>query len=547
MKRCFLFLLFLLASGSFVFAGAESESAEASGVNMSAPGILPIVEETVNLRVGAIPYRTVLDLNENYATRWLEEKTNVHIEWDVFPAKDAAAKINLLLASAKDLPDVFLGAGVLNSEQLLLYGSQGLFQPLNDYIDKYGFEVKRFFDEFPLIEKVATTPDGNIYALGNFDYCFHCYYSQKVWYNKTWLDALGLSVPETTEEFYEMLKAFKERDPNNNGKADEVPMSGATTGWNAQPDGFLMNPFIYNDGNNRLILENGKVSAAFTDPAWREGLRYMNRLYSEGLLDQEAFIQDANQMKQMVEGETVILGAAPAGVPAAFSLNEGEATKNFYPLAPLKGPTGLRQVPYNPPEHGFRNGRFAITKECENPEVAYRWADFMYNEETTLTLYFGEQDVDWAYAKPGDLGVDGSEALFDEITMVRGVPQQNQAWSHMSPRHASWGIIQGRTTDPDDIWYIEKRLYDATVEFYEPYGRDPERVMPPLFVDLDEVSDYNELRSNINSFVKEYIARFTTGDVSLDNDWDAYVAELDKIGLDKYLDIVQRAYDRTYK
>jgi len=71
-------------------------------------------------------------------------------------------------------------------------------------------------------------------------------------------------------------------------------------------------------------------------------------------------------------------------------------------------------------------------------------------------------------------------ALFEELTMVRGVPGQNQAWSHMSPRHASWAIIQSRTTDPDDVWYIEKRLYDATKSGQEPYGAPEEMVLPPL-------------------------------------------------------------------
>ena len=330
--------------------------------------------------------------------------------------------------------------------------------------------MKRFFEENPLIEKIGTSPDGNIYSLGNYDLCYHCYYSQRVWYNKTWLDKLGLEVPQTTDELYAVLTAFKTQDPNGNGKADEVPFTGATTGWNTTLDGYLMNPFEYNDARDRLYLDGGTVVAAFTTDGWRDGLRWINRLYAEGLIDQEGFTQDQNQMKQGVEGETILYGAIAAGVPAAFSLNEGEATRNFHLLPPVAGPSGLRRTPFFPPEHGFRNGRFVITREAEHPEVAFRWADYMYAEEATLTLYFGEQGVDWKYSEPGEVGVDDEPALFEELTMVRGVPGQNQAWSHMSPRHASWAIIQSRTTNPDDIWYIEKRLYDATKSGQEPYG-----------------------------------------------------------------------------
>ena len=102
-----------------------------------------------------------------------------------------------------------------------------------------------------------------------------------------------------------------------------------------------MNPFEYNDARDRLYLDGGTVVAAFTTDGWRDGLRWINRLYAEGLIDQEGFTQDQNQMKQGVEGETILYGAIAAGVPAAFSLNEGEATRNFYLLPPVAGPSGL--------------------------------------------------------------------------------------------------------------------------------------------------------------------------------------------------------------
>ena len=123
-----------LGAAGAAFAAGEAE-AGASGVAMSAPGVLPIVEEPVTLRVAAIPSVTVEDLPTNYATEWLEQQTGVHVEWNVLPRKDARQKINLMLTSATDLPDVFLGNGVVTPEQAALYGGQGLFLPLNDFIN----------------------------------------------------------------------------------------------------------------------------------------------------------------------------------------------------------------------------------------------------------------------------------------------------------------------------------------------------------------------------------------------------------------------------
>ena len=440
-RRLLALALTALVATATAFGAAQTDAATGDEVMVTPPGTLPIVEEKITLRVGAIPISSVIDLNTNYATGWMEEQTNIHVEWDVFPSKDAKEKINLLLASGSDLPEVFLGSRVLSPEQLMLYGGQGLFRPLDDYLAEQAFYITEFFEEFPLLKKIATMPDGNIYAMGRFELCYHCYTAQKVWYNKTWLDKLGLAVPETTEELYQVLKAFKEQDPNGNGKADEVPFSGATTGWHSYVDGFLMNPFVYNDGEDRLVLDNGTVSAAFTTPEWRDGLRYMNRLVSEGLLDRESFIQDRNQRMQMVEGETIVLGMAPAGHPGVFSQLRGEPTKNYRALPPVRGPKGIRQATYYPPEHRFGvDYRFAITRVAENPVAAFRWVDYMFSEDALLHLYFGEENVDWRYAKPGEIGVDGEPAWFNDgkaagsgLSGVHTMSQQNQMWGHMGP------------------------------------------------------------------------------------------------------------------
>lgn len=139
----------------------------------------------------------------------------------------------------------------------------------------------------------------------------------------------------------------------------------------------------------QLVLDDGTVSAAFTTPEWRDGLRYMNRLVSEGLLDRESFIQDWNQRMQMVEGETTVLGMAPAGHPGVFSQLRGEPTKNYRALPPVRGPKGIRQAAYYPPEFRFGvDSRFAITRVAENPVAAFRWVDYMFSEDALLHLCF---------------------------------------------------------------------------------------------------------------------------------------------------------------
>jgi putative aldouronate transport system substrate-binding protein len=87
-------------------------------------------------------------------------------------------------------------------------------------------------------------------------------------------------------------------------------------------------------------------------------------------------------------------------------------------------------------------------------------------------------------------------------------------------------------------------MYDATANFYD--GLGPKKDMPPLFIPLDKAREHGELRATINEYVEESLARFVTGDLSLDDEWDAYLAELDKMGLETYLEIVQDAYKKQY-
>src|SRR5699024_315051 len=139
----------------------------------------------------------------------------------------------------------------------------------------------KMFEELPHVKEAITAPDGNIYALPQVNECYHCSYSQKLWIYQPWLDELGLEMPTTTDEFYEVLKAFKEDDPNGNGKADEIPLAGANSGAYVKIDQFLMNSFIYNNYFNNaqhLYVDHGNIEAAFNKPEWKDGLEYLNML-----------------------------------------------------------------------------------------------------------------------------------------------------------------------------------------------------------------------------------------------------------------------------
>ncbi len=565
-KRRLVMLCSILAVLSIVIAacapaGAPSESeagaeaaAPAAGVAVAPAGEFPIVSEPLTIKAFICPNSAVKDYNDNEYTRWLTGLTNITLELDIPPVADAQQKLNLMLASG-DLPEVIIGCQqFLRLDQVQILADQGLLLPLNDYIDEYGVEFKKVYEAYPQIEDLITMLDGKIYGLPHVNDCYHCSMSQKMWVYQPWLDKLGLEVPTTTEEFYQMLKAFKEQDPNGNGEADEIPLSGTVLingGWHSPIDQFLMNSFVYNDnvtpnGTRSLILEDGTIKAAFVEPGWQEGLKYLNKLYSEGLIDPQAFTNDSSTIQQLGENADVpILGAVGAGWYGVFTQNGGPSGrwKEYTPIAPLEGPSGMRQTPRTLFQPTGGQAAFVITNQAQNPEAAFRLADVFFGFDSTTNSVFGVEGEDWVRASDTDVSIAGGKAQYTVLKVWGGEPQ-NRHWSQTVPTFRTNEYRMAQTYNPDDP--LERWLFEWTRDLMEPYGTT-DKAVPPLIFTEEQSKLFGELKTSMDTTVDEWFANFVIGNADIDADWETYLATLESTGLSQYLEIYQTAYDAKYK
>lgn len=523
-------------------ASAEpSGSAAAGNGDIAAPaGGFPIVAEKTTLKVMVMGDANVESFEDNEFTRWYEEKTNVHVEWEVVPPSNALDKLNLTLTSG-NLPDVIMNFNVPAAQQAI-YGQEGVFVELTDLIEKYGTETKKMFASDPLIKQIATAPDGKIYALPYVSDCYHCTVIQKLWIYTPWLEKLGLDMPTTTEEFHNVLKAFKEQDPNGNGKADEIPFAGsiATPGNNI--DNFVMNAFIYDNithDNFGLLLKDGKIDAAFNKPEWKEGLLYLHQLYADGLIAPESLTMDNSQLKQLGENPGVPLLGVVSGLHMGnFTQFYGESGRwlEYKAIPPLKGPQGV-QIASNTPYTAV-SGRYIITNAAKHPDVAMRWADAFYTQEVLLNGKYGREGIEWSKADADQMGIDGKPALFQALTPTSGA--QKIHWYNSFPMNETNEFRLGwAVTDPDSV---EPILY-AETQKYEAFKNPNEDVIPPLYFTTEQSNEIANLKSTIDGQVREMNARFILGDAKLDSEWDAYVERLNSMNLKRMLEIYQEAYD----
>lgn len=532
---------------------AEGETTyDENGV--SPEGTFPIVEEPITLTVMFPSQTAIPDIAENSFTKEYEELTGIHIEWQEVPSDSLADRVNISLSSG-DMPDIYLSCGVSLSQQQA-YGPQGAFVPLNDYIEQYGEVFQKIEENVPGVADTLTMGDGNIYALPYIEKCVHCEGSSKLWINTKWLDALDMEPPTTVDEFEDMLRRFKEEDPNGNGEADEIPLLTYEGGWHSNAmSGWLTNPFVYTSpDNNYVYLDGDEIKLSYMQDGWKEAMSWLNKLYEEGLYYDQSLVINYDQARQLcaADGTTEDVGGFTGGTPDLPGADVSQWGP-YVALAPIEGPNGrvATWMPYSQ----ITPTSFVITAACENPAAAFRWGVEQYNKDINYRKTFGVEGENWKYVTPGEDDVPADAADFNtgdpaEIApFIDGVgwgDEQDYCWRGLGLRcdtgdYKDLRYAQVQSGDYDTN--MEHRLSVDTQEQMEPYYPDMEICVPTLVYTEEQSATLANTESVVISYVEEMAAAFITGTSDPEADWDAYLNELSVKGVDQLLEIYQAAYD----
>lgn len=536
-------------SGSSEAAGTAKESAAAAGKEESTEG--------KKLVVGLTQSGMVTDYEDNYFTNYLEEKLGFELEFYMLPsdATETRTKVSLMATGQEDLPDVMVIDGHLTNEMILQYGSSGFFMPLNDFLNDASKMPN--YNAIPdedrtTITSAVTMADGNVYGFPAYEPETWNMTPYRMFINKAWLDKLGLEIPKTTDDLKTVLKAFCTQDPNGNGVQDEIGVYGwANGGYGENVTWALMNSFIFYNGGLALAEDGNTIMAPYTTEEWRNGLRYMNDLYNEGLLSANIFTDDNQTFKAVLNQETPVVGFVSAGSlsnwPDVIN-NPNYAEMEF--IEPLIGPEGVQYTPfnpYNPSQEMF------ILSGTDKLDMALAFADLFYDHDVSIIERFGEEGVDWTrdpavLAEHSNAYVEAG--LYDGVSMLVTstvwADNQNQTWRNHGPRYASlemgntvYDFSGGKKFDPEDKSQLFGKCYDM---YYE---KHPEKVLPLVKFTAEETEKLQDALTNIPEHVKKSMAEFITGTRDIEKDWDAYLQELDSMGLQEWIATSQTAYDRV--
>jgi len=557
MKRFFMGVAMLCLTGTFLFATGSQEKAPVAAVPATEDA-----EALVKLTVGVKDDIAVADWNENEMTKYIEDKLHVDLEFVTFSSKEMGTKLNLMsMDGAKGMPDIiFYNAKDNESAQ---WGEMGVILPLTDYYndEKLSANIHEAWDRIGFDYRgQITAPDGQIYVIPSVNQSYGNEMPMKLWVYKPFLDKLGLAVPTTTEELYNVLKHVVNDDPNGNGKKDEIGITGVSisTNYAAAPSGWfiaLMNSFVYAGGDQYLTVDaNGKVGAAYATDGWKEGLRYMRRLMDEKLIQDAALTQNLSSFKALINAEDpqVFMDVTYTGV--GFLDGKSPRKDEYVGIMPVTGPEGLHYITYRPT---IASARMMISKNCKNPRRAFMVGDLLSSELMSITTRWGEQHVDWdyisdmkdpeAYEGMYELaGFDKYIVVYDDAAFWSSGNAQSKAYRQQGPYVRQYAIANGQAKKKGSFSKNETDLakyqYDLRQGDYA-----PKDVIAKLVYNAEESSEISEIMTNLKNYVNEYSSAVLAGQQDLDATWANFQKEVKAIGLDDYLSVTQKVYDRMYK
>lgn len=506
--------------------------------NLNPLGETPICKNQITLKIMKAQDSLVEDFYTNKYTKKIEEYGNVKLEFELVPSADMMTKLNLIMNSGNgDLPDVIITP--LNQSQINSFSKTGMIIPLNRYYEHSSKYLKEKIDnaQDKEILKRITAADGNIYSIPRYNESLQNEFENLIWIYKPWLDKLGLKVPETVEEYKAVLKAFKDNDMNGNGDPnDEIPLVDTTAN---QAVYCIMNSFVtFHNSNGYLVEKNDKLSFAFMDDRWKQGLKYMNELCTEGLLTPISFTMDTQQFKTLLASDTNKVGSF--AWTSTSCLPASSARRSEYVAVNLKQADNNSFI-YRKTEP---EQIFFITKGCKNPEAAFRIGDLMCSKELTLWSRFGEKGVDWVEPSADEKGLYdflGYHAIIKPILQWGSI--QNSHWDNITPGFRTYEVAAGMVVGNDASQVAKANA----VKSLDLMNRAPKKVIGTLIYNNDETEEYNDIMLGINSYVTEKLAHFIAGNENIDKGWDGYIKELKNMGSDRVLNISQTAYDRMQK
>jgi len=526
-------------------------------------GSMPLSTTNQKLSIGIVASSYVTDFDTNSFTIWLEEQTGLDLVFHVFAGStsDVETQLNLMFIGNETTPDIQLTLAFSNQRRAeylregYLVNVAGYYMTDSYYWTKKlneicGDDPAKYVTYLNGIENYSADMTtgmcfGQAFVADNPTDAIHC----ETHINTEWLKKLNLEVPTTVDELYDVLVAFRDQDPNGNGKKDEVPIMGLTNTNGRGVDDYLINAFVQFAHNRyAMIDDNGVAFSPYTTDEYRQALKFINKLVNERLIRATSFAGNEADLRRMLNP----IGDEPytVGIICAWLTGDFQAESNsihvYESIPALSDATG--KGGYSLFDAGVFANRYCITSSCKDVRTAWRFMDFMCSDEAFMRQRWGQQGVDWDW-------IENTE--FKDMAKGNGIFGGDADWVllNKNAKNSKWGYPMGiysekspeQFCNPNDPSF-ENTYYKksaANVILQESVGSPKnELLLFPRTSEEDEI--FQEYSAELSYYWKNIKSEFCMGykDVNDDAVWNAYLKCLEDLGINEIIAIAQSSFDR---
>lgn len=477
------------------------------------------------------------DFKNYWFIDYVAEKTGIRLEFELVEKAAWSERVSIAFAT-DDYPDVFMNG--MTTTIINKYAEEGYLVNLEPLIKKYAPFTVSEYNKYPELVKEVYAADGGIYFMPSINASprdlVNTYPS---WINAQWLKNLNLEMPTTLDELYTVLKAFKTQDANLDGDPNnEIPVVSSN---GSKFSTLVMSSLGYVDNRN-AIVDDHYVYVPTTE-TYKAYLKWMNRFYTEGLLDNEYFTStEENLRAKEASGLAGMIDMSPHEVLAA-------TYEEFKGLSPLT--SDLNQTKMWPAQSACRLswGTCVVTDKCQYPEAIVRLIDWFYTVDGSRAVRAGceygtwkdEQGVEygWEIVTPADQTADGH--LIAKLHMGDYSSYWACRLGEIGPTNLPFNstdavndiIIAG---DKMNLW-LYNQVMDSGVVAARTFS------LPQLSFTDDE-STRKSVYLDLTNYVDNMESKFIKGDLDIDANWEDFQEQLQKYDVNGMCEIYQAALDR---
>jgi putative aldouronate transport system substrate-binding protein len=488
--------LFALGGGNLFAGGGQAQQSAPS----AAGGPFKITM-MVRQSSGEIPSA------DNPVIREIERITNTDLDIQYIPNAAYAEKLAVTVAT-NDYPmlTLFTGGGKPATIEVEAVRA-GLFWKVGDYLKRYNW-----LSELDDNRIQNASIDGDLWGM----FRWRPSVRDGLFYRSDWAEKLGMSPPKNREELYNMLKAFVEKDPDGNGRADTYAI--------AQEDS--LNQVIpalaptYNLGNGFDVI-NGKLIPIHLQPAYLDMLKFIKRLYDEGLMNRDFPTISGTRRDEMIGG-------------GSYGLVVNSIDKGILSIVPLQkvNPNASYTVQvnfsdYNAPiwgRAGF-DSKFYVSKKAVPDEASFlkvmEYFNHMYSPEINNLVYCGFEGVHYTKTGPNTITIN------DEQRQRYGIDIQSMEQIAMRYQKNNYTIENNPPYD------------NQLNQFYYQYP-GPVTGNPTWVLDSET---YNTRGTELDTLIQDGMVQFVTGAID-ERGWNALIDRWRRDGGDRMVAEYQAEYDK---